>query len=271
MLPPDLDVLQHIGFRQLSQGVFFYTPFGTLTHSDFCSSQTRKDPNLIVLCAWGFAHGKHIAKYVAGHRSLFPGSDILLVRNCIGNVMWKRNSSQMPWFFPAADVLRKYVNPKSDTKILFHIFSNAGSHSAVQLSEACRRSDPSFAIPVTSIVFDSCPSMPIFKPMVSALSLGTPSKSIFILAMTKFVAFVIVAISIAFEKMHISRSASTKLYTALNDPKEGFLILLSWAKDKFPIPRPIPRAYTVSSRLLYNGLWYNRAYCTLFAWMDPLL
>jgi hypothetical protein len=218
----DSTILREIGFRQLSQGVFLYSP----SKQDFLAEKdhlAHPSPDVIIICAWGFAHAKHIAKYIAGHQSLYPTTKILLIYNSVANMMWKSDASQMQWFQPAAAVLRECMDSAPDLKVLLHLFSNTGSHSAVQLAEACRHSDPPFALSVTSIIFDSCPSMPVFEPMANALALGSPSKNILIVLMARAVAYGIIGLSLILEKAGLTTHAATKLYTGLNSINNVFL------------------------------------------------
>lgn len=148
----------------------------------------------------------------------------------------------MQWFQPAATVLRECIDSTPDLKVLLHLFSNTGSHSAVQLSEARIESDPPFALPVTSIIFDSCPSMPIFAPMAIALALGSPSKNILIASMARAVAYSIIGITLALEKAGLVTHVATKLYTRLNSTNDVFLTRRGPAGEQFAL-HPIPRTY----------------------------
>lgn len=234
-------ILRGIGFKQLSQGLFLQSLSnqGSLVEK---YSLPHSSPDVIIICAWGFAHAKHIAKYISGHQSLFPTAKILLIYNCVANIMWKSDSSQMQWFQPAATVLRECIDTKPDLKVLLHLFSNTGSHSAVQLAEACALNNPPFALPVTSIILDSCPSMPIFEPMANALALGAPSKNIVITTIARAAAYAIVGFTLALEKTGLATHAATKLYTQLNSTNDVFLTRGTSTGDQTPIS-PIPRTY----------------------------
>lgn len=237
----DSTILRDIGFKQLSQGVFLYSPLqqGTPTEK---YNPTHSNPDIIIICAWGFAQARHIAKYIDGYQSLYPTAKILLIYNCVANMMWKSDASQMQWFQPAATILREYMDSTPDLKVLLHLFSNTGSHSAVQLSEACEKNHPPFALPVTSIIFDSCPSMPVFAPMANALALGSPSKNILITFMAKAVACSIIGVTLALEKAGLVTHVATKLYARLNSINDVFLTRRAATAEQIAL-RPIPRAY----------------------------
>jgi len=157
-------------------------------------------------------------------------------------MMWKSDAAQMQWFQPAATVLRECMDSTPDLKVLLHLFSNTGSHSAVQLSEACEKNHPPFELPVTSIIFDSCPSMPIFAPMANALALGSPSKNILIAFTAKLMAYSIIGMTLALEKAGLVTHVATKLYARLNSPNDVFLTRRAVTADQVAL-RPISRAY----------------------------
>ncbi|KAJ1704900.1 hypothetical protein F9C07_2160892 [Aspergillus flavus] len=245
-MPTESMILREIGFMQLSQGIFLQSlPIqGALVENSSLSHSrpAHSSPDVIIICAWGFAHAKHIAKYISGHQSLFPTAKILLIQNCVANIMWKSDYSQMQWFQPAATVLRECIDTKPDLKVLLHLFSNTGSHSAVQLAEACALNDPPFALPVTSIILDSCPSMPIFEPMANALALGVPSRNIVITIIARAVVYALVGFTLAIENTGLVTHAATKLYTQLNSTDNVFLTRGASTEDQTPIS-PIPRTY----------------------------
>ncbi|KAJ5890892.1 uncharacterized protein N7473_007120 [Penicillium subrubescens] len=240
-MPSDSTILHEIGFSQVSQGAFLHSPSEQVSLPEK-ANPTHPTPDVIIICVWGFAHAKHIAKYIAGHQSLYPNAKILLIYNSVANMMWKSDSSQMQWFQPAAAVLRGCIDSTPDLKVLVHLFSNTGSHSAVQLAEACEKSDPPFEMPVTSIIFDSCPSMPIFGPMANALALGSPSKNIVITTMVRAVAYGIIGLSLALEKAGLTTHVATKLYAQLNSISGGFLTRRISAGEQVALC-PVSRTY----------------------------
>lgn len=238
-MPSDSTILDDIGFRQLSQGVFLYSAFEQGSRAKKYT-RVHSSPDVIIICAWGFAQAKHVAKYISGHQSLYPTAKVLLIYNSVANIIWKSDASQMQWFQPAADMLRECIDSTPDLRVLLHLFSNTGSHSAVQLAQACRNNYPPFTLPVTSIIFDSCPSMPIFGPMAKALALGSPSKNILITSMVRVVAYGVIGLSIAFEKTGLTTHVATKLYTRLNSTNDAFLerrVSTEGQIAAYPIPR----------------------------------
>lgn len=236
-MPTDATILREIGFEQLSQGVFLQSPSDQSSPIEK-SSVAQSSPDVIIICAWGFAQAKHVAKYIAGHQSVFPAAKILLVYNSVANIMWKSDASQMQWFQPAVTVLRDFIDSKPDLKVFLHLFSNTGSHSAVQLAEACAHSNPPFALPVTSVILDSCPSMPFLEPMANALALGAPSKNIVVTMIARAMAYTIVGFTIALERTGLATHAATKLFTQLNSVDNVFLTReLGEQNSTCPIPR----------------------------------
>ncbi len=232
--------LREIGFSQLSQGVFFRSAFelGSLAEQP---NPAHSSPDVIIICAWAFAHAKHLAKYIAGHQSLYPTAKILVIYNSAANLIWKPDASQMQWFQPATVVLRECIDSTPDLKVLLHLFSNGGSHSAVQLAEACEQGYPPFTLPITSIIFDSCPSMPKLNPLANSLTLGFPSKIMVISMVTRVVAYGIVGLTLFFQKPGLVTHSSTKLYRELNSANNVFLMRRVSAGEAHRCP--IPRTY----------------------------
>ncbi|OGM50428.1 hypothetical protein ABOM_000959 [Aspergillus bombycis] len=239
-MQPDSIIFHEIGFTQLGPGVFLRSAFqpGSLAEQP---NSTHSSPDVVIICAWAFAHAKHIAKYIAGHQSLYPRAKILLIYNSVANLVWKPDASQRQWFQPAVVVLHECIDSNPDLRVFLHLFSNGGSHSAVQLAEACEQSYPPFRLPITSIVFDSCPSMPKIKPLANSLALGFPSKNIILSTVTSAIAYGIVGLSVFLEKAGLVTHSSTKLYTALNSVHNAFLMWRFSAGETHACP--IQRTY----------------------------
>jgi hypothetical protein len=147
----------------------------------------------------------------------------------------------MQWFQPATVVLQECIDSTPDLKVLLHLFSNGGSHSAVQLAEACEQGYPPFTLPITSIIFDSCPSMPKLNPLANSLALGFPSKIMAISMVTRVVAYGLVGLTLFLQKFGLVTHSSTKLYRVLNSANNVFLMRSVSAGEAHRCP--IPRTY----------------------------
>ena len=158
-------------FQKLNDLTHLYKPPST-------SSATSSDPGLVVLCSWAFAQVRHISKYLRGYQERYPHTCVLLVQVNTGNVLWRPDGWQMPMFHPAVLAIKEHIQTSSNPGLLLHVFSNGGSHTAVQLAQAyresCTASEKSNNFPVDAILFDSCPSPPRYQLGVKAVSMGLP-------------------------------------------------------------------------------------------------
>lgn len=134
------------------------------------------------MCGTDVAFTPDIAKYILHHQLLYPNARILLLFNTVQNMLWVPDFVQMKEFQPAVWAIDEFLDSYNskvtaaieDTKsknreptIFFHIFSNGGAHLAVQLAQAyrdnVRMSSPTSAsgkaknLPISALVFDSCP------------------------------------------------------------------------------------------------------------------
>ncbi|KAM3536354.1 hypothetical protein MY4038_000512 [Beauveria bassiana] len=161
-----------LGFMQrLSPSVTYYEPTTSTIASG--SSNSRADPELILLSTWMGARENHIAKYVQGYRVIFPTSRILVAQCPFTHVV-------MPFLAwtqirPAVPILKAVVESETRQKVkdddssvltgnstaprvLIHAFSNGGISSTLFLYNALKRSlGGKFTLPQHVFIFDSCP------------------------------------------------------------------------------------------------------------------
>ncbi|KAM3444453.1 hypothetical protein NHJ13734_001420 [Beauveria thailandica] len=162
----------HLGFMQrLSPSVTYYEPTTSTIASG--SSNSRADPELVLLSTWMGARENHIAKYVQGYRVIFPTSRILVAQCPFTHVV-------MPFLAwtqirPAVPILKEIVESETRQKVkdddssvltgnstaprvLIHAFSNGGISSTLFLYNALKRSlGGKFTLPQHVFIFDSCP------------------------------------------------------------------------------------------------------------------
>ena len=109
----------------------------------------RDDPSLIVLCSWGWAKRRYIAKYTEEYRQLFPCSDILLVESAKSDFIWRPRWMQRARLATAAEVINSTLNTsnnshsdKSRPSILWIAMSDGGCNSIVNLTMLLQRQLP---------------------------------------------------------------------------------------------------------------------------------
>ncbi|KAF8172065.1 hypothetical protein BJ912DRAFT_994732 [Pholiota molesta] len=139
----------------------------TLGHPDvtiFEAAEPYDDadaPSLIVLFGWMDAITPLLMKYVQGHRTLFPGSTIVLVKSS-SNFMLTSEAERKRTLVPLADLILDrvyYADPTSG--ILFHVISNGGGFQLIYLStllsRRLARKPPATPSPPIGLIIDSAP------------------------------------------------------------------------------------------------------------------
>lgn len=235
--PPD--ILTQLGFEKLSQGASLFRP-----DNETEKETSNLDPTLVIICSWAFAQPRHIAKYIRPYQDFYPRASILLVQNVISNAIWKPDRWQMSFFQSAAAAIQAHISTTVTPRVLLHIFSNGGSHAAVQLSEACRVTCGGMKMPVDALLLDSCPGQPRFGPTINALVRGIPSQNQVIRCAATVMAYVSVGGTALLDILNISEPAAWKLYRKLNDPIDVFLLKRLRGEKKMFVP--IPRTYLYS-------------------------
>ena len=227
------EYLSELGFKQLSPGVSAY-------ESSLSSRDPRKSRSsrLIILFAWAFAHPKNVAKYLQVHQKMDPDARILVIQDTMRNVFWNTRTRRRAFFGSTIAFIQDFLDKMDKPQVLLHIFSNGGAFAAVQLHDALQDEFGADAkLPVSAIVFDSCPGKTRMKPIVKTLLLGLPSKNFVLLTLATWIAFVVYGITVVLERLRILESSTTKLYRTFNDADGSFLLNTSQSPKKSPIPR----------------------------------
>ena len=150
------------GMNQIGPSVYSYVPL-----------QERQDPSapkLVVLCSWMAAHSTHITKYITGYQSLFPTAQILLIRSEAPDIIYRSKATLRRRSEPAIDLVRSTcAKEPSGPEILLHVFSNGGSHQAMNLFQNYQASVGQ-RFPIHAKILDSCPGRGNFKRSYLALS-----------------------------------------------------------------------------------------------------
>ena len=133
----------------------------------------RRDPsapNLVVICSWMAAHSTHITKYITGYQTLFPTAPILLIRSEAPDIIYRSKATLRRRLEPAIDLVRSIcAKEPSRPEILLHVFSNGGSHQAINLLQNYQ-SAVGQGFPIHAKILDSCPGRGNFKRSYLALS-----------------------------------------------------------------------------------------------------
>lgn len=170
------ETLQYLkGFDALGEQIFYHKP----ESNDTIGGSGKDAPELVILCSWLYALPKHIAKYTAAYRRVYPTSPILLLKQDGPDLMWRPNSWQMENMRPAIDAISAVKSRGTTPQVLLHVFSNGGAFTACQLADAVKLNSAKGgtiqSLPITALVIDSAPSLPSFSKGRVALSQGLPS------------------------------------------------------------------------------------------------
>lgn len=182
-------------------------------------------PILIVLCTWLFASRRHIAKYTQLYQTKVPHADILLIEPKVGDMIWTSGSMQRANLSPAATVIQKFLETSSGRpshkKLVFHAFSNGGSHAAVQLAEALNFSAHRSSIP-SGLILDSCPGGP--SAVLSAQAMISALPSTWLARVTgAILIYLIVGVVAILDALNLYENVISKTRRSLNDLGGVFL------------------------------------------------
>lgn len=135
--------------------------------------------------------------------------------------------------------MQAHVASKDQPRVLLHIWSNGGSHAAVQLSETCRETCGGMRLPVDAMIIDSAPGIPRFGVTVNAMVHGVPNGSPVLRGVVAMLSWVMVGTTALVEVLGVMEPAARKLYRKLNDPYDVFVFkgVPKAEKDRKAVPR----------------------------------
>jgi hypothetical protein len=183
-------------------------------------------PVAVVVCAWMDAAPRHIAKYVAAHRELYPATCILVVTVSLGDFM-RSSAARCADMDVAVATLRDAVaastppspSPSSSQSpapapVLVHVFSNGGCLRLHDLASRYRATaQPQAPLPAACVVFDSAPGAPQYRSDVVALMASVPQRP----RLLRLVLAVLVRVAVLVLLCLPSRMR-TRVRNGLNDP-----------------------------------------------------
>lgn len=157
-------------FQRLGEQIFHYTPSIQTLDSD-----QPQAPDLLIFCSWMGASSRNIRKYISTYQTLFPNTPILALKQNGGDFFWRSKATLASNLEPAVSVVRQMVEMKSPAppRILLHIFSNGGSFSAINLTDAYR-AVAGLHLPISALILDSTPSLPNARRAHEAISESFP-------------------------------------------------------------------------------------------------
>lgn len=186
-------------FKDLGDDVLLYEPHTNLDseqHHDY--SKTSKtyacSPRLIIVCTWlGGATNKRIERYTQRYHSIWPTSNLLLIRTNLADYLTRSERSLNRKLRPAhREIRRIIVEPSWDptrhhkptasdnSGILLHVFSQGGTniatHLVISLNNILGFIGHNTPLPLRHIVLDSCPGDPDINSTYAAGAHSLPRK-----------------------------------------------------------------------------------------------
>lgn len=143
----------------------------------------NKGPSLVILCTWlGGATPSRVSKYVQGYMEMFPESAILLINARLSEITVLPFSVMHSRLSPARDVIFRHAAiSRRKPSILWHIFSNGGCNTAIQLAQSLQHDNKQRAESLDvdkafgGIILDCCPGNAEFHNIYRAASYSLPS------------------------------------------------------------------------------------------------
>ncbi|KAK5047090.1 hypothetical protein LTR84_007033 [Exophiala bonariae] len=157
-------------FQRLGEQIFHYVP-----STEAEDKGQTKAPDLLIFCSWMGASSRNIRKYLSTYQTLFPNTPILVLKQNGGDFFWRSKATLASNLEPAVSAARQVVEMKNpeQPRILLHIFSNGGSFSSINLTDAYRALTGEH-LPISALILDSTPSLPNARRAHEAISESFP-------------------------------------------------------------------------------------------------
>jgi DNA repair protein RAD57 len=186
-MSPKADPLSALSFAPIDPlypNTLLYTPDKSQAQPQSCSPQDKAGVKVIILATWlGGASAGRIAVYCRGYQAAYPTASVLLLRTVLSDITVKTFAVVQAQLEPARKFLLSAFTPgipQTEGGALFHMFSNGGCNTAVQLSRLLRGNNPAapFPIPLIGVILDSCPGATNFGKAYSGAVYSLPATQI---------------------------------------------------------------------------------------------
>ncbi|KAL2827130.1 hypothetical protein BDW59DRAFT_171437 [Aspergillus cavernicola] len=160
------------------------------------------------------------------YQTKLPEADILLIQPIVGDMIWTPDSTQLHTLTPAVVAIDAFLDTihASNQKhcLVFHAFSNAGSHAAVQLVKAYTAVHPSSKLPITGLILDSCPGTPSAILSAKAMILALP-RNLIVKFLGAVLIYSIIGVVGLLDTFGLYQNVILKTRRVLNNPSQSFL------------------------------------------------
>ncbi|SMQ47450.1 unnamed protein product [Zymoseptoria tritici ST99CH_3D7] len=203
------------GFDRITDSISLHRPEASSKQR----SISHEQPSLIVICSWMNAAEKHIAKYTAGYRRLYPDTTVLLVQCSLAGFFTSK-AKQEVLLKPAYDMI---INHRSDGNqggpVVLHAFSNGGGTLANYIAGFLNERSPGKKVVFNKVILDCLPGIPTIAGAVRAVSFSLPRNPILRFLGQWIFRIWLVAYSIFAYALRRREDRVTRLRRRLNDPE----------------------------------------------------
>ena len=172
-----------LGFKKLSNQV--YVQEGSGSGSD---TPNPEHPSTVIIYGWGDARPRHVSKYVAGYRQLFPHAQIVLIFSPILKALYQTLEARSRTMIPVLETVYPEAltgaptkqggwgeeageaAKQADRRVLLHVMSNTGGLNCAATMNGYTSNTHGAVMPHQLMICDSTPGSTDFARNVGAWS-----------------------------------------------------------------------------------------------------
>ncbi|KAH6623882.1 hypothetical protein F5144DRAFT_551347 [Chaetomium tenue] len=167
-----------LGFKKLSDQVYVQEGSSSTTSPN---PPNPAHPRTVIIYGWGDARPRHVSKYVAGYRQLFPHAQIALIFSPILKALYQNLDARTQNMIPVLEAVYPSAltsgnpptttnPPAEDPRVLLHVMSNTGGINCAATMNAYTHHTRGGVMPHRLMVCDSTPGSTDFLRNVGAWS-----------------------------------------------------------------------------------------------------
>ncbi|KAL3436993.1 hypothetical protein BDV09DRAFT_193289 [Aspergillus tetrazonus] len=153
-------------------------------------------------------------------------------------MVWASDASQLKALAPAVEMVKSFLSSSStpDASVHFHVFSNAGSHAAVQLVNVNNWTYLEPGLCIHSLILDSCPGSQSAVHSANAMILGHP-RNFIVSTLGAVLIYLVIAAVALLDALGVSENVVSKTRRHLNDPARDRMVPWKEILDYLKKPR----------------------------------
>ena len=157
-------------FVSLNGSVYLFRPSSIRTES-------QDGPDVILLMGWMDSTPRHLSKYTAHYRTIYPHAAIIVVITTIKDAVFSRTHQNVTRILPVVQYLKSIAQEGRAPKILLHSFSNGGGYSTMLILQQWKERSET-PLSVQAMILDSSPGIPTLSRTVAAMAVSLPKNPI---------------------------------------------------------------------------------------------